>query len=73
MNESEYERLRSLLQTALPPIGEQEPGEDLWPRMLRRLDNQPGRIPWLDLALGSLAVAGLIVFPNMIPWVLMQC
>lgn len=67
------ERLRSLLRAALPPMGGREPREDLWPRMLERLDRRSVSVPWFDFALGSLAAAALFAFPEVIPWVLLQC
>jgi hypothetical protein len=73
MNEREDEKLRSLLKMALPPVGDQEPREDLWPRMLERLDRRPARALWFDFALGGLAAAAMIAFPQVIPWVLLQC
>lgn len=73
MNEPELERLRSLLREALPPMGEREPREDLWPRMLKRLDRRSISVSWFDFALGSLAAATLFAFPEVIPWVLLQC
>ena len=73
MNEPEYQKLRSLLRAALPPIGERDPRDDLWLLMLRRLDRGPASAPWFDFALGGLAAAALIAFPQVIPWMLLQC
>lgn len=73
MNDPEYERLRSLLRSALPPMEERDPPVDLWPRMLRRLDRRPAPAPWFDFALGGVAAAAVIAFPRVIPWMLLQC
>jgi hypothetical protein len=73
MNEPEYERLRSLLQAALPPMAERDLRRDLWPLMLRRLDRRPASAPWFDFVLGGMAAAALIAFPRVIPWILLQC
>ncbi len=73
MNGPEYEKLRSLAREALPPLGEQAPRQDLWPLMLRRLDRRRVFAHWFDLALASLAAAALIAFPQVIPWMLLQC
>jgi hypothetical protein len=70
MNESDRGRLSLLLRGALPPAGGADPPPDLWPRMLRRLDQHPAPWGWLDLACASLAGAGLCVFPEAIPWIL---
>ena len=72
MNEQEKEQLAALLRSALPPVGDRALHNDLWPRMLRRLDRRPVRIAWFDFALAGLAAVGFIVFPAVIPWVLFQ-
>jgi hypothetical protein len=60
-----------LLRQALPPIGDApKPAPDLWPAMLRKLDDRPTPIPWFDWALmGGLAVV-VVVFPASIPMLL---
>jgi hypothetical protein len=73
MNEPDYEKLRSLLRAALPPIAELDPRDDLWPLMLRRLDRRPTSAPWFDFVLAGVAAAALLVFPRVIPWMLLQC
>lgn len=52
------------LRKAMPPLGDTEPRQDLWPRMLRRLDRAPRRVPWLDWALAVLLLASFFVFPQ---------
>jgi hypothetical protein len=38
MNEQDQDRMKKLLQQALPPVAEDaEPTRDLWPAMLRRM------------------------------------
>jgi hypothetical protein len=67
-NNIENDRLKKLLQQALPPIKDElDPDHDLWPAMLRRMDEKPATTPWFDWAL----LAGLIglaaFFPTAIP------
>lgn len=67
MNAHDEERIKQLLQNALPPVGNVESQRDLWPAMLRRLDAQPLSVPWFDWALaGGLAVFALTL-PASIP------
>jgi hypothetical protein len=73
MNERQDEQLRSLLWRALPSMREHELRQDLWPRMLRRLDDRPSRWTWLDYALVGVVLAGFIAYPEVIPWVLFHC
>jgi hypothetical protein len=69
MNAHDENRLKKLLQQALPPIeSDPEPGSDLWPAMLRRLDAKPAAPPlrswaWFDVAL----LAGLAAFAAFLP------
>jgi hypothetical protein len=68
MNTHDENRIKKLLQQALPPVeGEPEPARDLWPAVLRRLDSRPGRLPWFDLALAAGLVALAAFFPASIP------
>jgi len=68
MKEANEARIRELLQRALPPAEAQLP-RDLWPEMLRRLDQgAPARaVPWLDWALLAVVAIGVVAFPHSIP------
>ena len=68
-------RVRNLLKSAVPPVGdEREPDRDLWPAMLRRMDEETSRgaakVPWFDWALGGALVAFAAVAPRTIPVIL---
>ena len=67
MNPLEQDRLKKLLQQAIPPVGENpEPARDLWPAVLRRLDASHIRVPWFDWAL----LAGVAAFAAFTPaWI----
>ena len=68
---SEFADIREKLRDALPPIGQFENGSelrrDLWPDMLRRLEQSPVRVPWFDWALLAISGAAAIFFPALIP------
>jgi hypothetical protein len=67
MNEQEWDRMKKLLQQALPTVeADAEPGRDLWPAVLRRMDTKPA-MPWFDLALAGGLVALSAFFPAAIP------
>jgi hypothetical protein len=72
MNQSdpEMEFIRKQLQAALPPLHEADLRADLWPEMLRRLEDAPPRFGWFDAVLAGLIVLALAVFPQLIPVVL---
>ena len=62
------ESLERLLRQALPPIGEgPDQAHDLWPAMLRKLDERPASVPWYDWALIGAVALLLVAFPASIP------
>ena len=66
MNYKEDEKLQALLKQAMPPI-EGDLARDLWPQMLRRLEQKAYVIPWFDWALVGLLVLALLLSPRTIP------
>lgn len=66
------EKLRNFLRRALPPMPDPELKRDLWPEMLRKLDETPVRASWLDWALIALVMAWFFIFPEAIPGLLYQ-
>ena len=68
MNADDQNRLKKLLQQSLTPVpDEAEPGHDLWPAMLRRMDAKPAATPWFDWALLAGLVGLAALFPTAIP------
>jgi hypothetical protein len=68
MNAHDEDRIKQLLQQALPPIEDDaEPERDLWPAMLQRLDAKPTPPPWFDWALLAGLVGLAAFFPASIP------
>jgi hypothetical protein len=66
-NEENNNDLKALLKDALAPVRHTELRRDLWPQMLRRLDEQPLHVPWFDWALAAVLAASLLLFPGAIP------
>ena len=66
MNEREMEEMKKLLKEALSPVQE-ELRRDLWPSMLRRLDERTVRVPWWDWVLLGVASLLILLFPGVIP------
>jgi hypothetical protein len=56
----EEEEIRAALQEAFPPV-DNGLQRDLWPAMLRRLDEPVHKVPWYDWALAG-GLAGIAVF-----------
>jgi plasmid stability protein len=63
--------LREILKQALPPV-QPDNAVDLWPRMLRRLDERNTRLGWADRILLLAVSLGLILFPAIIPQLFYQ-
>jgi hypothetical protein len=63
--------MEHLLRRALPRI-EDDAGlsHDLWPAMLRRLDDRRLAVPWFDWALMGGLAAMVVAFPAAIPMLL---
>jgi hypothetical protein len=66
-NEENNKEIKELLQQAFAPLRAPELRRDLWPQMLRKLDEQPARVPWFDWALAAILSAVLLLFPGAIP------
>jgi hypothetical protein len=67
MSEREIAELKKLLQGAVKPVRDAELRRDLWPALLRRLDERPVRVPWWDWALLAGVIALFCFFPGTIP------
>jgi hypothetical protein len=67
MADQDEKEIRELLKQAIAPQNDTELRHDLWPEMLKRLDQQPTPVPWFDWALAGLLGAALIFFPGAIP------
>jgi hypothetical protein len=71
VNLNEDHELIRQLQSAVPPwpAGD-DPSADLWPRMLRRLDQAPPRWGWFEAALLAAIALVFTVFPEAVPLLL---
>jgi hypothetical protein len=67
MNRHEIDDIKNLLKDSLRPIAGLQLQRDLWPAMLRRLDQPAFHVPWWDWTLLAAATALLLFFPGMIP------
>jgi len=66
MTEPNDDRLKKFIKQTLPPA-EVELRRDLWPQMLRRLDERPASVPWFDWALLAGLILSLCLMPGVIP------
>ena len=67
MNEMYDAKIEEMLKSAMAPVKDAELKRDLWPHMLRRLDERPARVSWLDLALIAALAILCAIFPGVIP------
>ena len=75
IREQEGDRVTLLVKSAMPRVGEDaELARDLWPAMLRRMDEEGSRgaasVPWFDWALAGGLVAFAAIAPRTIPVIL---
>jgi hypothetical protein len=68
MNEMNDAEIKDLLKQSLHPAGP-ELQRDLWPQMLRCLDerSQAQAVPWFDWVLLGVLVICVLAFPHSIP------
>jgi hypothetical protein len=74
MKNRKHDRIRALLQQALPPVGNnREPARDLWPELQGRIGRAhdsapaPSAIFWFDWVLAGGVALVAIAFPASIP------
>lgn len=66
---NEHDKLRDLLQQALPPVQDQPPTRDLWPEVLTHRPPAPSWT-WLDLGAAAAIAILLSLFPGSL-WLLL--
>ena len=69
-NDEINKEMKDLLKQSIAPVKDTELRRDLWPQMLRKLEEQPlpiHNVPWFDWALAALAGGALLFFPGIIP------
>ena len=67
MSEENNEKIRYVLRRTIPPVADRELKRDLWPQMLRRLEERPAQVPWFDWALVALLAIWFSFSPEAIP------
>ena len=69
-NEENNKEIKELLRQAIAPVKDTELRRDLWPQMLRKLEEKSAAantVPWFDWALAAVLSAALVFFPGSIP------
>ena len=65
MKEDDGRKVRDALRKSFPPFNT-ELRRDLWPQILRRLQDRPARMPWYDWVLVGLSAVMFLAFPRLI-------
>jgi hypothetical protein len=68
-DDDELDLFRKQLRAAMPPCRDVELKTDLWPRMLRRMEDSPAHFGWFETLLATLIVLAFVAFPELIPFV----
>ena len=66
-DDRELDFIRQQLRSALPPLNDPELKVDLWPRMLRRLEETPVTFGWFESILVGLVALAFAIFPELLP------
>ena len=66
MNKQNDDRIVELLKLSIRPA-DSELQRDLWPQMLRRLQQRSAAVPWFDWALLAVLALWLCLAPGTIP------
>jgi hypothetical protein len=66
MSEQNDSELREFLKSYVPSV-RAELERDLWPQMLRRMEEGRRVVPWFDWVLAGAIAAALLLFPRAIP------
>ncbi len=69
--EDRDQKFKEYLKAALPPA-KTGLDRDLWPAMLRRMDQRSPSLPWFDWALLGLLATLLLIVPGAVPIFLYQ-
>ena len=67
MSEQDDKTIQELLRRTISPVEDFELRRDLWPQILRRLEQPAAGVPWYDWVLLALATAFILGFPELIP------
>ena len=65
MTEHDERQIRDMLKQSFPPV-KTELRKDLWPDVLRKLDDHPARVPWYDWALVGLSAVMFLAVPRLV-------
>jgi hypothetical protein len=69
-DDRELDFIRKQLRSAFPPSSDPELKVDLWPRMLRRLEESPVTFGWFESILVGLVALTFAIFPQLLPAIL---
>ena len=69
-DDREFDFIRKQLRSAMPSLNDAELKVDLWPRMLRRMEESPATFGWLEAILVGLVALTFAIFPKLLPAVL---
>jgi hypothetical protein len=64
MRQEEQDRLKRLLQKAIPPVDDSTLARDLWPAMLHTMEQKSMEVHWFDWALAALVVIWFFFYPE---------
>ncbi len=67
MSEEVLKEMGERLRSSMRPVENAELRRDLWPEVLKKLEERSVRVPWFDWALVGLLAVWILTFPQAIP------
>jgi len=67
MNDNGVNEMSKRLRAVLEPMKDAGLKRDLWPDVLRKMDQRGARVPWFDWVLMAGLGAAVLLFPRLLP------
>lgn len=67
MMENDLNGMGKRLRSAMQPVEDAGPQRDLWPAVLKKMDERSVRVPWFDWVLLAGLAAAVLLFPRVLP------
>jgi hypothetical protein len=67
MMENNVNGMGKRLRSAMEPVEDAGPRRDLWPAVLKKMDERSVHVPWFDWVLLAGLAAAVLLFPRVLP------
>ena len=67
MSEEDLKEMGERLRSSMRPVENAELRRDLWPEVLKKMEERSVRVPWFDWVLLAGFAAAVLLFPRLLP------